>query len=792
MRTLRAALASRLDSDLAARFATRVASCVASRCASAVALLAVVALVCGVVAPARAATQVQASLSAGTVEAGAGVTLLVRVTDPSGGTGEPRITLPDGLSVLGSEQGQNFSWVNGKSSSVIEYRYALGTERPGHFTIGPINVRVGKMNFECPTMTLVVNAPSGPRPGATPSPSRGLSGAVLVVDVSPRHPYVGQLVQLSLRLVQAIELERTSANGTPATTGFWSERYGDPIEYRTTLGSRPAFAVERRVRIYPLAPGRATIGSASLLVQPPSSGDPFFGGSSPPPVELRSDSVHVDVAPLPAGAPAGFENAVGSLHWSWSFDRGHTTQDEAVTLHLDVRGAGNLPLLRTPAISSGDFEVFTGTVDDSFAPPGEVAPGRRRFQWTLSPKRTGTLHLDPPAIAWFDPASGQYRAAALPRLEVEVLPSGPGRANDDDIAGLPGALATDLPHPGRRAPMPWVFAIGGLLLGVAIQLWRRASAPDPHAAEREKRRLLRERIAATRGTDFWHVADEAVDFAERSGEQVLRLREDIAAARYGGQTLPEADVRRRLLERLDSTVLPVTSATPMRSLAVALAAVALASWFVGSGAAGPDALTARVRAADQRARDRDVASAASEWGSVWREAPGEPALAARLAWAELRDSHVPEAAAWVLRGRTGEPRSGALAWAETRVREGGGLVGTPGAGLPVRMLEWAALAFALALGAALEWPRRRSSGALLALALAAAAAGPLQRWMASRADLAVVRVETSLVGGDTTLEPGEVVRVLARRGETMHVAAGRDVAGDVPATALLPVRGSTR
>ncbi len=744
------------------------------------------------VAPVHAATQVQASLSAGTVEAGAGVTLVVTVTDPNGGTGEPRITLPDGLTVLGSEQGQNFSWVNGRSSSVIQYRYALGTEHPGRFTVGPINVRVGKMNFECPTLTLVVTPASGARPGAAPAPARGLSGAVLLVDVTPRRPYVGQLVQLSMRLVQAVELERTSANGTPTTTGFWSERYGEPIEYRTTLGNRPAFAVERRVRIYPLAPGRATIGPASLLVQPPSSGDPFFGGATSRSVELRSDSVRVDVAPLPAGAPAGFENAVGTLHWSWSFDRGHTTEDEAITLHLDVRGVGNLPLLRTPPIASSDFEVFAGTVDDSFAPPGEVAPGRRRFQWTLSPKRSGTLHLDPPRVAWFDPASGQYHAASLPRLEVEVLPSGPGRANEDDLAGLPGALATDLPHPGRRAPMPWVFAIGGLLLGIAIQLWRRTSAPDPHAPEREKRKLLLERIAAVRGTDFWHVADEAVDFAERSGEQVLRLREDIAAARYGGQTLPEADVRRRLLERLDHVEPPATSATPMRSLAVALAAVALASWFVGSGASGPDTLLARVRAADQRARQRDVAAAASEWSAVWRESPGEPALAARLAWAELRDSHVPEAAAWVLRGRAGEPRSGALGWAETRVREGGGLVGTPGAGLPVRLLEWAALAFALALGAALEWPRRWSSGALLALAIAAAAAGPLQRWMASRADLAVVRVETNLAGGDTTLEPGEVVRVLARRGETVHVAAGRDVAGDVPAGALLSVRGSTR
>ena len=39
---------------------------------------------------------------------------------------------------------------------------------------------------------------------------------------------------------------------------------------------------------------------------------------------------------LPPGAPAGFENAVGEFHVSWGLDRGHTAQDQAVLLRLDV------------------------------------------------------------------------------------------------------------------------------------------------------------------------------------------------------------------------------------------------------------------------------------------------------------------------------------------------------------------------------------------------------------------------------------------------------------------------
>jgi hypothetical protein len=754
-------------------------------------LLPGLALVLAIVfaSPAHAATQVQARLSAGTVETGAGVTLTVTVTDPAGGTGDPQFTLPPGLSQLGSEQGQNFSWVNGRSSTIVEYRFALGTDQPGRYEVGPIRVRVGRTVYECPSMALNVTA-SAPR---TARAGRSVAGASYVSEVKPTRPYVGQLVQLTIRLVQTQTLNQTGGNATPSTTGFWSESYGDPIEYRALAGGRPAWVTERRSRIYPLAPGRAVIGSASLLVIPSSGNvDPLFGGPSPQPVEVVSDSVPVQVQPLPPGAPPGFVNAVGALAFSWGLDRGHTTQDQALTLSLDARGAGNLPLLRTPPLELPDFEVYTGTVEDSLAPLGELTPGRRRFQWTLVPKRTGTLHLAPPAIAWFDPAAGAYRSASLPVLSVEVLASGPGQGRGEDAGTLPGALAREPARPGGRRALAWVLALGGALLGLAVRLWRRAAVPDARAGERARQQELLAAAQRTRGPEFWTVADAASEWAERRGRPVLRLREDIAAARYGGMKLPEEDVRRRIVERLSEVAPEAPSALPVRALAVVVGLLAVASWFVGTGARGPEVLAVRARAADALAGQRQVSAAASAWAQLWKESPGNPDLAARLAWAALREPRLPEASLWVLRGRTGEPRSAALAWSEERVREAGGLVGAPGAGLPVRSIEWAALAFALALGALLEWPRRWSSAALMVLALLAAFAPELQRLGTRTDSLAVIGAETTLQGADTQLEPGEVVRVVASDTRGVRVAAGHDVAGVVPEGSLLRVHEDAR
>jgi hypothetical protein len=54
--------------------------------------------------------------------------------------------------------------------------------------------------------------------------------------------------------------------------------------------------------------------------------------------------------------------------------------------------------------------------------------------------------------------------------------------------------------------------------------------------------------------------------------------------------------------------------------------------------------------------------------------------------------------------------------------------------------------------------------------------------------LAVARDEVPLAGAEVTLEPGQVVRLLASDGRTARVSAGRGAEGEVPVAALEPVQ----
>lgn len=737
--------------------------------------------------PLHAAPQVQARLSATGIDVGGSVTLSVTATDASSNVRDPIFDLADGLEVLGRDRSQNYSWINGRSSSEVQFRFELGATRPGRYTIGPIRVGIGNQTFLSNAMSLNVSEPRPQQFG-----TGGRSPASLYVSVSPTDPYVGQLVQLRVQFVQRAALAEDSQYLPPATPGFWTEGWSEPRNHEAVEGGRNVIVIERGQRIYPLAAGRATVGQAQALVTPAVRGDRFFGGGARR-MTIASDSFRVLVRPLPPGAPAGFTGAVGRYSPTWRVDRAHTAEDQAVTVHLDVRGVGGLPLLQTPTFAPTDFETFAAASEDSLSPAGSATPGRRSFVWTLLPKRSGTLRIPAPSFAWFDPGTGAYRQLTTPPLSLEVL-SASGAASKDPAADrFPAVFVTQAVRAGGRGAWPWLAALGGLALGLAIRLWRGTTQPDEHAGERAQAREYLRAVGFAKGPDFWRAAEQSVAWVEGKGRPVLRLREDIDAARYGGHSAAEDDIRRRLVERLGESVLPEPSSAPRRAMAAGLGLLAVLAWWIALPQRGPEPMAQRVTQADALARQGQVAAAQVGWERLWDEAPGDAALAARLGWARLQSSDLAGSVRWTLLGAEGEPRDAALAWTQARVREAGGLVGARIPRLPLRSLEWAILASALALGLALAWPRRFESAALLSLAVLAVVAVPLAHQVAVRRPLFVVRATTALGGADLALDVGQVVEQIgaAPRGR-IQVRAGRDVKGTLPVDAVLPVHGASR
>lgn len=745
-----------------------------------VTLIALATLATG--SPARAAV-VQARVGRNALAVGESTTLEVIVQGAPGAAGEPAFDVPSGIEVLGSDRTQNLSWTNGRTV----FRYELAPNAPGRYSLGPVRVRVGGQIYESGAIALTVSA-------AAARVSGGASPVTLVADVSPSDPYVGQPVLLRVRLVQRATLAEDPQYTPPATPGFWSERFTDPESYYAQQGSRRVLVTETRARLVPLDQGSATVGAATagvVLSSPGPYADPLSwagGGNSRRELTIRSEPLTVEVRALPRGAPAGFDGAVGSLSLSWSADREQTSEDVPVTVRLDVRGIGNLPLLHTPRLDVTDFEVFAGTVEDSAGAPGTLAAGRRRFQWTLLPRRLGRLDVQPPAFAWFDPGAGAYRSAAPPALALVVAPAAAAGQEHPEI--FPAVFITHPLDPDARPVAPWAWAVAGAALGGALVLWRISRRPPADAAARAQQREWLRVVGLSSGTAFWQAADQACTWLEPRGRAVAGLRREIASARYGGAGGDVESTRRRLVEELARALPPVTPAWPFALGAASLAVAALVLGFTFGPRPGGERGKVEARAADEKARGGDLEQARGGWQELWDRGARGSGLAARLAWAEVRAGRVGPAVAWVLRGERQEPRDRALAWVAEQVREGGGLAGATPFRWPVRRIEWAlgALAFGFAAGGL--WPRRLPAAVSLALAVGCAATFPLQGMNASRTARAVLGTVATLEGPDLELSPGQVVTVLHHAGERARVAAGRDIEGWLPVADLIELEAS--
>jgi len=742
----------------------------------------------GVAAAARNRTEVDTRLNPSTIEPGGVVSLLVTVTDPGGSVVDPQFGLPPGLELLGSSRSQQFSWVNGRSTNVISFRFEIAASRPGRYTIGPLRVSVGGQVYKSgeETLNVAAAARSAPRPVAgRPRQVSTASVASLVLSLEPSVPVVGQACRLRVQLIQRVDMSEDSDYDPPATAGFWSETWSDMRRSQGREGSRNVIVTESSVRVYPLSPGPAVITPARGIVTPSGGGLPDpLGSLVGSPVKIVSESLRVGVRPLPPHAPAAFDGAVGSFELSWSADRSHTTQDQAITARLDVRGAGNQPLLRAPAYAPADFDVFASTVEDSLPRAGVLGSGRRSFLWTLLPRRAGHLRISAPTLAWYDPGTSRYLTTTPAPLDLEVLSARPGSETDEDADGLPSVFRSHPARPGGRTAWPPLALMGGALVALGVSTRRRSRRPDPGAADRARLREWLRAVGLARGSDFWRTADEVTSWLVDRGEQVKHLRETIAMARYAGRTDEEENVRRTLIERIAASIPEPPPRWPLQVAAVLLGifGLTLAGFSVPERVTGR--LVERARAADARARAGDVPAAEAEWARLWEEAPGDPALAARLAWGALTRDDVAAATVWVLRGDRREARDPALRAMATRVRDAGGLVGAPARALPLRSLEWAVLAFALAAAAGLAWHRRPLGVALAAAAFAAGAWWPIESTLRSRQDLAVVRASVPLPPTGVTLDSGQVVRVTGQSEGGVDVRAASDLEGRLPSAAV--------
>ena len=370
----------------------------------------------------------------------------------------PEFTDFDVLSGPYTSTSSSTSFVNGKRTSSFEqtYTYMLMAQKEGTFTIGPATVKVDGENVQSNGVRIQVlpedqqpaqgNQSNQSNPGTQSSQSS--SGAITSENLFVRtiasktrvHEQEALMITYKLYFANVDVAQLTNNTKLPEFTGFLKQEL-EQGEIQTELehynGRNYQTAVLYRTILYPQHSGEIKIDPARfeavLRVQTQQRArsifDDFFGSYTNVTKMLTAPGVTIHVASLPGGKPAGFSGGVGKFTLTPSISQTEVQANEAVTIKLDISGAGNMKLLKTPAIDWPEgFEPYDPKVTNNFNTTTAGVSGTKSIEYLAIPRSAGEYTIPAVKFSYFDIDEKTYKTLTTPEYTVNVKRSAGAQA----------------------------------------------------------------------------------------------------------------------------------------------------------------------------------------------------------------------------------------------------------------------------------------------------------------------------------------------------------------------------
>ena len=354
-----------------------------------------------------------------------------------------------------TSQSSSTSFVNGKrtSSFTLTYTYTLIANQEGTFTIPPATIKVDGEQYtsngvrisvlppDQPANTSAASQPRNNNTNATSQPrenSNVTEGNIFMrtlVSKTKVHEQEAILLSYKLYFAGVDVAQLTNNTRLPEFKGFLKQEL-EMGEIQTELehynGRNYQTAVLYRTLLFPQRSGDITIDPAqfeALLrvqnrAQVRSIFDDFFNSYTTATKALTSPGVTIHVSALPAGKPRGFSGGVGQFNISSAISSTDLQANEAVTLTLTIQGAGNMKLLKTPAVDWPEgFEVYDPKVTNNFRNSTSGVSGTKTIEYLAIPRAGGTYTIPPISFSYYDTQADDYKTLTTPEYTLHIARS---------------------------------------------------------------------------------------------------------------------------------------------------------------------------------------------------------------------------------------------------------------------------------------------------------------------------------------------------------------------------------
>jgi len=376
--------------------------------------------------------------------------------------GDPKIPAVDGLEMGASGTGSSFSMENMKVTRKFSINYAVQPTKRPEVRIPAFDVPTDKGSQRVASATFAIGNATV---GQTAVPLESAASAALAPAEGAF--WAGEVFPVSYTLDVAQRF-RPRAQGSvvwkPAPLAI--EDWKQPETFEATRAGEPRYVVVYKTRGSISTPGSYHIPTASqdlvLVVNTGSNMFGPFGGAEMVQHTVTSNSPTLTIKPLPDGAPAEFNGAVGQFRLISKVVPATVAVGEPVTWTLELGGTGNWPDLQgLPAReASKDFKALQPQAKRTPV-EGKLFDAKLTEDIVLIPTKPGTYTLGPVAFSYFDPRDGTYKASKTEATTVTVTANTGAESSSRPLFTPPAAVGTpETPTPsapavtGQLAPPP--------------------------------------------------------------------------------------------------------------------------------------------------------------------------------------------------------------------------------------------------------------------------------------------------------------------------------------------------
>ena len=440
--------------------------------------------------------------------------------------------------VQGPIQSSGMSIVNGAMSQYKGLSFVLQPVRTGKFTIGGASATVDGHPMRSNSVTVNVHAGGG-NPGGQGGGNSGGGGnpymqpfgtdpfgpaeprdvdrdyvlrpgenvkdkirknLFLKVQVDKNSCFVGEPIVATYKLYTRVSSE-SRITKRPSLNGFsvydMVDPSSDPVSVEKLNGKAYTVHIIRKTQLIPLQAGNIDLdpveventvhfvrgtghqehhgGSIQEMLNQMMD-DNSYGPEVEENVTLDTKPVTIAVKPLPESKPATFNGAVGDFSVVTSLGNKTVAAQDEMTLHVVVKGRGNLPMVTAPTVNwPSGFESFDPTAKEDVNKTVAPMSGSKSFDYVFTAKDPGHYTIPAVSFSYFDPASQTYRSASGEPQDIQVTPA-VRKSHSSTASGAVAVIATRpslTDQVGRfvQAHLEWIFAVL-LISGVAVYFWR--------------------------------------------------------------------------------------------------------------------------------------------------------------------------------------------------------------------------------------------------------------------------------------------------------------------------------